>query len=79
MNEETIQDEDALTIAYMYGVRDASKRIKELEDRLIEARTRIGDLERWIAAITDDKQIPAWIQQSARSLLAQGVSDDLQS
>ena len=67
----TIQDEDALTVAYMYGVRDASKRIKELEERLIESRTRIDDLERWVAAIADDKQIPTWIQQSAKSLLAQ--------
>lgn len=32
----TIQDEDALTIAYMYGVRDASKRIKLLEQRIID-------------------------------------------
>jgi replicative DNA helicase len=33
---------------------------------------RIDELEQWIAAIADDhKQIPDWIQQSARSLLAQ--------
>jgi len=32
---------------------------------------RIDELEQWIAAIADDhKQIPDWIQQSARSLLA---------
>ena len=31
MEEPTIQEQDLLTIAYMYGVRDASKRIKELE------------------------------------------------
>lgn len=67
----TIQDEDALTIAYMYGVRDGGKRIKELEERLIESRTRIDDLERWVAGIADDKQIPIWVKQSARSLLAQ--------
>ena len=52
--------------------RCQSKRIKELEERLIESRTRVDDLERWIAGIADDhKQIPDWIQQSARSLLAQ--------
>ena len=33
---------------------------------------RIDELERWIAGIADDHpQIPDWIQQSARSLLAQ--------
>ena len=52
-------------------VRDRS-RINELEERLIESRTRIDELERWVAGIADDhKQIPDWIQQSARSLLAQ--------
>jgi hypothetical protein len=71
MNEETIQDEDALTVAYMYGVRDGIKRIKELEERLIESRTRIDDLERWVAGIADDKQMPTYVQQSAKSLLAQ--------
>ncbi len=30
------EDEDALTIAYMYGVRDAIKRIKLLEQRIID-------------------------------------------
>ena len=35
---------------------------------------RIAELEKWIAAIADDHpQIPDWIQQSARSLLAQGA------
>lgn len=33
---------------------------------------RIDNLERWIAGIADDhQQIPDWIQQSAKSLLAQ--------
>jgi len=33
---------------------------------------RIDELEQWVAAIADDHpQIPDWIQQSARSLLAQ--------
>jgi len=36
MNQEIIQDEDALTVAYMYGVRDAIKRIKLLEQRIID-------------------------------------------
>lgn len=36
MEEPTNQDEDALTIAYMYGVRDAIKRIKLLEQRIID-------------------------------------------
>lgn len=36
------------------------------------AKQRINELEQWIAALADDhKQIPDWIQQSARSLLAQ--------
>ena len=46
-------------------------RINDLEDRAIESRTRIDELERWVAGIADDQQIPDWIQQSARSLLAQ--------
>ena len=42
-----------------------------LEDREKD-RARIDELEQWIAAIADDHpQIPDWIQQSARSLLAQ--------
>ena len=53
-------------------VESLEQRIKELEHRLIESRTRIDDLERWVAGIADDhRQIPDWIQQSARSLLAQ--------
>lgn len=35
-------------------------------------QVKIEALEQWIAGIADDhQQIPAWIQQSARSLLAQ--------
>jgi hypothetical protein len=42
-----------------------------LEDRGKD-RARINELEQWIAAIAEDHpQIPDWIQQSARSLLAQ--------
>lgn len=37
---------------------------------------RIEQLEEWIAALADDHpQIPDWIQQSARSLLAQEQRD----
>ena len=40
--------------------------------KLEEALNRIEELEEWIASIADDHpQIPDWIQQSARSLLAQ--------
>ena len=43
-----------------------------LEDR-VKDRARIDELEQWVSAIADDHpQIPDWIQQSARSLLAQG-------
>lgn len=42
-----------------------------LEDQAVD-RARINELEQWIAAIADDHpQIPDWIQQSAKSLLAQ--------
>ena len=35
-------------------------------------RDRVSALEEWIAGVADDHpQIPDWIQQSARSLLAQ--------
>ena len=62
-----------LTIVYdLICVERLCKRIDELEQRCIESRTRVDGLERWIAGITDDhQQIPDWIQQSARSLLAQ--------
>lgn len=44
-----------------------------LEDEMIFAVwNHIQELEEWIEAIADDHpQIPDWIQQSARSLLAQ--------
>ena len=42
-----------------------------LEDRAKD-KARIDELEQWIAAIAyDHSQIPNWIQQSAKSLLAQ--------
>lgn len=47
-----------------YAIYNAST-VKQLVER-------IDTLEQWIAAIADDHpQIPDWIQQSARSLLAQ--------
>ena len=37
-----------------------------------QLQERINELEHWIAGIADDHaQIPDWIQQSARSLLAE--------
>lgn len=40
-------------------------------------RDRIAELEEWIVAIADDHpNIPDWIQGSARSLLAQELSDE---
>lgn len=47
MDKETIQDEDALTIAYMYGVRDASKRIKELEAENKRLRSAALEVVSW--------------------------------
>jgi len=61
-----------LTIVYdLVYVERLYKRIERREQQLIKSWTRTKDLERWIAGIADDKQIPAWIQQSAKSLLAQ--------
>ena len=46
--------------------------LKELADIARYQYERIDELEQWIAGIADDHpQIPDWIQQSARSLLAQ--------
>ena len=43
--------------------------VSMLELRL---RNRIDELEHWIAGIADDHpQIPDWLQESARSILAQ--------
>ena len=43
--------------------------VSMLELRL---RNRIDELEQWIAGIADDHpQIPDWLQESARSVLAQ--------
>jgi len=44
---------------------------RPLTDENERLKARIDELERWIAGIADDRQIPDWIQQSARSLLAQ--------
>jgi hypothetical protein len=57
-----------------YSLAKQYKRIKLLEQRIIDSRIRIDDLERWIKGIADDKQMPTYAQQSARSLLAQEYS-----
>jgi len=45
---------------------------RPLTDENERLKARIDELEKWVAGIADDhKQIPDWIQQSARSLLAQ--------
>jgi hypothetical protein len=51
-------------------VRKLVERIDNLEQRVIDSRTRTNDLERWVKGIADDKQMPTYVQQSARSLLA---------
>lgn len=59
--DESRSDEDNRHIGYEYA--------KEAWDF---QQQRIDELEEWIACIADDHpQIPDWIQQSARSLLAQ--------
>lgn len=61
-----------LTTVYdLVCVERLYERINDLEQRVIDLHTRANDLKRWIAYIADDKQIPVWVQQSARSLLAQ--------
>lgn len=53
--------------------------VKASDFRLLLAENQrqketISRLEEWIAGIADDHpQIPEWIQQSAKSLLAQGA------
>ena len=42
-----------------------------LADNMDKQKSKIEELEKWIACIADDHhKIPDWIQQSARSLLA---------
>jgi cytochrome c-type biogenesis protein CcmH/NrfF len=66
---------DALKHAWDCASKVQEKRIDELEDELHCVRAYNDELERWIAYIADDHpQIPDWIQQSARSLLAQAVA-----
>jgi hypothetical protein len=62
---------DCTDLSHCECVDSLYERIKELEGRAIDLHTRANDLKRWIAYIADDKQIPVWVQQSARSLLAQ--------
>ncbi len=52
-----------------------SKRITPVIDEINELKKQREHLEQWISAIADDhKQIPDWIQQSARSLLANSAT-----
>jgi hypothetical protein len=63
---------DCTDLSHCECVDSLYERIDNLEQRVIDSRTRTNDLERWVAGIADDhRQIPDWIQQSARSLLAQ--------
>ena len=62
---------DCTDLSHCECVDSLYERIKLLEQRCIDLHTRANDLKRWIAYIADDKQIPVWVQQSARSLLAQ--------
>ena len=66
-----IDQEDLKDAVERECVDSLYERISDLEQRLIDSRTRANDLKRWIAYIADDKQIPVWVQQSAQSLLAQ--------
>ena len=58
-------------------IKDLIDDLNNLESQLLRQKIErqqatIHKLEEWIAAIADDhQQIPDWIQQSARSLLAQ--------
>lgn len=52
-----------------------SKRITPVIDEINELKKQREHLEQWISAIADDhKQVPDWIQQSARSLLANSAT-----
>jgi hypothetical protein len=54
---------------HLYDCLRCGSEVESLEQR-------IEELEEWIAGIADDHpQIPDWIQQSARSLLAQERSN----
>jgi hypothetical protein len=53
-------------------IDDQNNLESQLRQRIERQQATIHKLEEWIAAIADDHpQIPDWIQQSARSLLAQ--------
>jgi hypothetical protein len=62
---------DCTDLSHCECVDRLYERVDDLEQRLIDSRTRANDLKRWIAGIADDKQMPTYVQQSARSLLAQ--------
>ena len=55
-----------------YGQHECACDADWTDPEVYRLQARIDELEQWIAAIADDHpQIPNWIQQSARSLLAQ--------
>ena len=57
---------------HLYDCLRCGSEVESLEIEVESLEQRIEELERWIAGIADDHpQIPDWIQQSARSLLAQ--------
>ena len=67
---KTITNQTAL-IKELNGLEGKYKKLKY---RSLKDIDRIVELEKWIAAIADrHEQIPGWIQQSARSLLAVGA------
>ena len=54
-------------------IDDQNNLESQLRRRIERQQATINRLEEWIGGISDDHpQIPDWIQQSARSLLAQG-------
>ena len=62
---------DCTDLSHCECVDSLYERIDNLEQRVIDSRTRTNDLERWVAGIADDQKMPTYVQQSARSLLVQ--------
>ena len=55
-----------------YGQHECACDADWTDPEVYRLQARINELEQWIAAIADDHpQIPDWIQQSAKCLLAQ--------
>jgi len=69
---------DCTDLSHCECVDSLYERIRELEHRLVDSWTRTNDLERWVAGIADDQKMPTYVQQSARSLLAQVYSKALE-